>query len=314
MRCSLTLIVAAGALCFPLPAHAQQKSNCPPGSWFCAEAEVQVMPSVQPPPAPPQAAPPPPPAVAPPPSWQPPPGWRPPPPPGAPPPVVIYQPVPLAPPPHVVIVTPGYGYGYGYGYRPAPPRVTYPRPQPRLESEWGLNLRVEGAAIGRPANAYYSPGLAGVGMSLRYRPVPAFAFDLGADILTGVDYNGFSRTEVPLSLSGLLYLNPRSRVQLYLEGGAQYSRAEVRSDQASSLLVPVTGGQYGATYTYLGGHGGLGLEFRLSRRVALNVDGLGFVRKRVGDITTPEFVEAGTNRATNTSGGALFRAGLTFWW
>jgi hypothetical protein len=236
--------------------------------------------------------------------------------------VVVYQPVPSAPPPQVIIITPGYGYGYGdYPYaRPRPPQIVAPPPRapaPRWQSEFGLNLRLEGVVLGRAANgAAFNSGLGGVGMSLRYRPVPAFAFDLGVDVLAGTDYNGFQRTETPFSLSGMFFLNPRSRAQFYLEAGANTSHAQVRSDGsqlAGELLTPLGNGQYGATYNYFGGQGGGGFEFRLSRRVALDMDVIGFVRERIGEIQQPEFINA-AGQTTNVSGGAIFRGGLTFWW
>jgi hypothetical protein len=238
------------------------------------------------------------------------------------PPVVVYQPMAPAPaqPPQVIIITPGYGYGQGYGGYGRPVRPVPPPPSaapPRWHSEFGLNLRVEGVALGHSAGGAFSSGMGGVGMSLRYRPVPHFAFDLGVDLLAGNDYNGFQRTEVPIALSGMFYLNPRSRVQVYLQGGANFSRAQVRSDIAAPQLSLVDGGsQYGATYTYFGGQGGGGFELRHSRRVALNHDALGFVRKRIGDTdsTPPEFIDPRSGRTTNTSGGALMRGGLTFWW
>src|SRR5262249_26225036 len=145
--------------------------------------------------------------------------------------------------------------------------------------------------------------------------VPHFAFDLGADVLAGNDYNGFQRVEVPISLNGIIYLNPRNRVQVYLIGGANVSRAEVRSDTPAPQLAPVgDSGQFRPRYTYFGGQGGLGLEFRLSKRVAIDLDGLAFIRKRIGDIRAPEFINNETGQTTNTSAGGLFRGGLQFWW
>jgi hypothetical protein len=325
MRRCLTPVVVAAAMSFSLPALA----DCPPGAWFCAEAEVAPpaarpapqVPQVAPPPAAPQRVAPPPPADE---EPGPPPVVRrrpPPPPAGAygPPPVVIYQPVPVGPPTQIIVVTPGYGYGYGYPYgRPRPPVAAPappPPPKPRWQSEFGLNLRVEGVALGKPAGSTVNAGLGGVGMSLRYRPVPHFAFDLGVDMLAGTDYNGFQRTEVPVSLSGILFVNPRSRVQLYLLGGGTISRAQVRSGVPAPQLGPVDGGsEYGATYTYAGGQGGGGFEFRLSRRVALDLDAVGFVRKRIDDGQAPEFIDPKTGQTTNVSGGALIRGGINFWW
>jgi hypothetical protein len=319
MRRCLNLVVVAAAMSMSAPALAAK--DCPPGSWFCAEVDVAVPAPALPqaPRIPPQVAPAPaeePDAPAPPPA---PVRRRPAPPmPGAaPPPVVIYQPVPLAPPPQVIVVTPGYGYGYGQGYaRPRPPTMSAPPPAPRWRSEFGINLRVEGMAINKPGAGAFNAGLGGVGLSLRYRPVPHFAFDLGVDVLAGTDYNGFQRTEVPVSLSGILFVNPRSRVQFFLLAGGNVSRAEVRSDLAASQLHPVDGGtQFGDTYTYVGGQGGGGFEFRLSRRVALDLDAIGFVRKRIDDSgKPPEFTDPQSGKTTNVSGGALVRGGLTFWW
>jgi opacity protein-like surface antigen len=189
-----------------------------------------------------------------------------------------------------------------------------------------LNLRVEGLALGH--GAADGAGMGGVGLSLRYRPVPAFAFDLGADILGGVDYNGFDRTETPVSLSGLLFVNPKSRVQFYLMGGVNYSHAKVKSKSASPLqatsstpLLSKTGNftddgspEFGATYSYVGGQGGAGLEFRLSRHMGLNVDALGFMRHRIDSGPNAEFSDPKTGQDTKSSGGGLFRGGLSFWW
>jgi len=230
-----------------------------------------------------------------------------------PPPVVVYQPSPTSHPPQVVIVTPGAA---------PPPRVvvrTVPEAPPppvlrkrRWRREWGLNFRVEGISLGRQDGAAENAGMGGVGLSLRYRPVPAFAFDVGVDLVGGVDFNGNERTEAPLSLSGILFVNPRSRVQFYFTGGLHVSHANVNLREDSPLL------DEGATshmeYDYFGGQGGIGLEFRLSRRVALNIDALGFIRGRTDDGTVPEFRDAATGRTTDTSGGGLFRGGLSLYW
>jgi opacity protein-like surface antigen len=184
----------------------------------------------------------------------------------------------------------------------------------RTLPRWGLNLRAEGIVVGHNEGTE-GTGMYGAGLSLRYRPVPAFAFDLGIDVLGGTDYNGFQRTETPVSLSGILFVNPRSRVQFYLTGGFNFSHAKVKSDDSSPMLSRSEDGDgFSAEYSYFGGQGGAGLEFRLSRHVALNVDALGFLRHRTDDGPKPEFIEADTGRTTKNSGGGLFRGGLTFWW
>jgi opacity protein-like surface antigen len=227
----------------------------------------------------------------------------------------MYQEVPDAPP-QVIVVTPGYGRYARQRVAPAP--APEAKPRPRWTSEFGLNLRVEGVAVGH-GNGYGSTaGMGGVGLSLRYRPVPHFAFDLGVDVLAGNDYNGFQRVEVPVTLNGMIFLNPRSRVQVYLLGGMNVSRASVHSPFAApQLSMSRDGMDYSNAYTYLGGQGGGGLEFRLSKHVALDLDVVGFVRKRIDDGADrgpAEFIDPNSGRTTNTSGGALFRGGLTFWW
>lgn len=319
MRRCLTPVVFAAAMCLPLPALAQ---SCPPGAWFCEQAEVQTPPA--PPEAPAQRQAPPPQLnqdeddaapVAPPPQQR---SNR-----NAPP-VVVYQPVPAAPTTRVIIIAPGYGGGRYYAPPPPQPRVVHMTPPPPAPAapppkwhgnptKWGLNLRVEGMTFGHNNAASSDSGMGGIGASLRYRPIPHFAFDLGIDVLGGTDFNGFQRTETPVTLSGMIFVNPRSPVQLYLLGGMNFSQAKVKSDFASPLLSAKGDGTFGAEYSYFGGQAGAGLEFRLSRHVALNVDVVGFMRKRTDDGRVPEFSdpEKGT---TNSSGGALLRGGLTFWW
>jgi opacity protein-like surface antigen len=300
------------------PAFAQEAPNCPPGSWFCENVDVegQTPPAQQPqqPAAQPQQ-----PAQA-----------QPPQQPQRPqvviqqnqtnnntnngPPVVVYAPPPpqpqAAPPPHVIVVAP-----WGYHRPPPPPPRPAPPPRPPWRSEFGLNLRLEGIALGKYRNVNdEGAGMGGVGLSLRYRPVAAFAFDVGADLVGGIDYNGFQRTETPITINGIVYVNPRSRVQFYLTGGVQFSHANVKSDTASPLLRPDSNGGYSAEYNYFGGQGGVGLEFRLSRHVALDIDGLGFIRARTDKGATPEFYDPTTGKTTNKSGGGIFRGGVTFWW
>lgn len=315
MRRCLTPVVFAAAMSLPLPALAQ---DCPPGAWFCERTDVQTPPAPAAAPAQRQA-PPPPQAIeddedaAP---IAPPPPMR-----GAPP-VVVYQPVPAAPSTRVIIIAPGYGGGY-YAPPPPPPRpvrMALPPPAPAPpppkwhgNTKWGLNLRVEGMTFGHNNAAAQDSGMGGIGASLRYRPIPHFAFDVGIDLLGGTDYNGFQRTETPLTVSGMIFLNPRSPVQLYLLGGMNFSHAEVRSDFASPLLELKGDGTSGADYSYFGGQAGAGLEFRLSRHVALNIDVVGFMRKRTDDGRLPEFSDP-EKGSTNSSGGALLRGGLTFWW
>ena len=277
------------------PAAPPPNANCPPGSWFCGDTQQQpAAPAGQPVPgqpgAPPlQPLPPPGPGQ----------GVAPPPLPGAPParspapPVVIYQ-----PPPPVMIVRPE-----------APPPYYYaPRPKPFPRSQWGLNLHLEGAAIG--GGSSHDTSMGGGGFGLRYRMVPHFAIETDLDFIGGRDYNGFRRDETALTFNGLVFLNPKSHAQVYLLGGFGWAGASVTGDNA---LVNSTGSATNANYAYFGGQLGVGLELRMGNHFALNGDFRGFIRGRIDNSTaTAEFYD-GAGRSTNTSGGVLFTGGATFY-
>jgi len=274
------LLVLPIACAFALPfalapstalAQGEGAKDCAPGSWFCGET------------APPPAG-----ANK---DLQPLPGDAATKPASPPPPVVVYQ-----PPPTTVVVQP----------REAPPAYYYvPRHAPP-KREWGLNLHVGGLLIGqgRDDNA----GMAMVGLGLRYRMVPAFAIEADLDFAGGRDYNGYRRKETAFGFNGLVFLNPKSKTQVYLLGGFGWSGATAVDDRSGF-------DQNEYKYGYFGGQAGIGLEFRLSKVVALNFDFRGFVRGRIDDRKRdyPEFVDS-NGRTTNTSGGGLFQGGLTFYW
>lgn len=276
-------VLAFGALsAVPSLAHAQD-ANCPPGSWFCADAPPATAPAAPAAPAAgstttttttttttPAAAP------------------------APPPPVVVYQ-----PPPPVVVVSPREAPTV-YQYTPRPPgRITPHR-------EWGLNLHLAGIALGSGRSGDAGMGL--IGLGLRFRPVPAFALEANIDVAGGTDYNGYRRVETMGTANGILFLNPKSRAQFYLLGGIGVSSARVSAEDS---YYP-TYASYDRKYTYFGGQGGIGIEIRLSRVVALNFDVRGFVRSRMDKNGGPEFMDA-SGRTTNTSGGALVNGGITFY-
>ena len=155
--------------------------------------------------------------------------------------------------------------------------------------------------------------MAGIGFALRYRPLPPLAFEAGLDLLGGNDYQGYSRGEVALLVNTIVFFNPHDVVQLYALGGLGISNANV-------TIAPRAGEaafkHHDEHYSYFGGQVGLGVEVRVSRRIAMGGDLLGFVRTRTDDNAdiTPEFVDPDTHRATNTSGGGLLRVGATFYW
>jgi hypothetical protein len=264
-------------------AQPQQNANCPPGSWFCAESNAQTAaPAGQP--------------VQP---LQPLPGGAPPvvqyqtsP---APPPVVVYQ-----PPPPVMVVTPAHPE------QPPPVYIYTPRDAYPRKNEWGLTLKLEGAMMGSRSNS--SSGMGGLGAGIRYKPIPAIGLEANLDFVGGRDYNGFRRGETAFTLNGILYVNPKSKLQLYFLGGFGWSAANVTDDSR---------GYDAATYHYgyFGGQAGVGLEWRLAKHFALMADLRGFIRGRIDDNTHyhPEFFDPATGKTTNTSGGGLLTGGMAFY-
>lgn len=148
--------------------------------------------------------------------------------------------------------------------------------------------------------------MAGGGISLRPRPIPHFALDLGLDFVGGTDWSGNGRSETVFTINPIVFLNPRHRAQVYLLTGFGLSNAHIHPSDGSA----------DHDYQYFGMDAGIGLEFRLSRHIALSGDLVGFIRGRTdrGAHDNPEFVEASTGRTTNASGGGLLRLGLTYYW
>jgi opacity protein-like surface antigen len=169
-------------------------------------------------------------------------------------------------------------------------------------SPWSVNLRVQGVTLGS-GRSHRDAGLGGVGISLRYAFRPSVALDLGLDAFGGIDYNGYDRSETSLSASALWYLNPDRQIRTYLLGGLH----------ASTAQVDVAGDDQ--DWTYVGAHAGLGLDFAITERVSLNVDILGFIRGRTDSRAKrqPEFTD-GFGNLTNTSGGGVFRGGVSLYW
>ena len=265
------------ALAMPVIAHAQEpKKDCEPGSWFCEETDQNGTKDLQPLPAEKPAD-----AKA----AETKPADK------TPPPVVVYQ-----PPPPTVVVQP----------RDAPPAYYYvPRKAPP-KKEWGLNLHLGGAMMGKGRDGNAGMGMTGLG--LRFRPIPHAAIEGNLDFAWGRDYNGYRRSETGFTLNGLIFLNPKNTTQVYLLGGFGWAGATAVADRGGIDRMEYN-------YGYFGVQGGVGLEFRLSKAVALNVDLRGLVRGRIDDHKRqhPEFV-SGDGKSTNTSGAGLLTGGLTFYW
>jgi opacity protein-like surface antigen len=178
--------------------------------------------------------------------------------------------------------------------------------------EWGFNLHLEDAILGNAPERASHSGMGGLGFAFRYRPLPPLAFEAGVDLLTGTDYQGYSRGEAALLLNTIVFFNPHDVVQIYALGGLGFSVANVTIAPRSNEMFP----SRDEHYSYFGAQAGLGVEVRVSRSIALGGDIVGFVRGRTDDHAgnVPEFEDPNTHRVTNTSGGGLIRVGATFYW
>lgn len=180
----------------------------------------------------------------------------------------------------------------------------------RAPAELGVNVHVEGAFLWSE-DAHRSAGMAGFGAAFRFRPAPALGMDFGFDLAGGDDWNGNRRFERALVASALYFVNPLDPVQAYLLGGLALTGASVHVERRAGREV----GPYDTTYTYFGLHAGVGLEFRVARRIGLDLDVIGALRGRTDEnhAYDPEFVDPETRRVTNTSAFGLGRLGATFY-
>ncbi len=221
----------------------------------------------------------------------------------APPPVVI---MPLPPPPPMVVVQPT-PVVYAYAAPTPPPtvivkkQVVAPGP-PAFDKKVGIGLKLDGAIHSQETKV--GEGMGGAGLLLRMRLKPHFALELAIDALGGKGYAGEPRFEVPAYLTLMWYPGRHwSVVQPYLMLGFGGAWARVGEDPHADRPV------------YVGGLGGIGLELKLGKQLALFAEMRGFVRYRVNDRPSdPEVPTAGTCKddgtCTNYEGGGLFSVGL----
>lgn len=199
--------------------------------------------------------------------------------------------------------------------RPPPPPTGGPGLRPMPAKPWrerfGLNLRMEGLGFENAAGD--TTGMGGLGLSFRWRPAPAFAFDVGIDVVGGSDYNDKDRIESGLSFTGMVYFNPKSVFQVYALGGLHLAHAEITEPGYYSDIG--WGDLYGPSQgrDYVGLHAGLGFEWRLAKHFGIDIDGVGLVRTGINN-DGDEFRNPATGETTDTSGAGMVRAGITFWW
>lgn len=174
----------------------------------------------------------------------------------------------------------------------APTPVAKAPPPPKRDRKVGLHFDMGGTFGPRVLMG----GFAG---ALRFRPKKHVGIDLGSGYFAGNDYQGFYRTEVPVTASALFFVNPQHRLQLYflLGPGLSFGRVDT-FDEVRRM-------------TYVGGQAGIGLELRIAPAFALNADVRGVLRHRIDSDPRPEFIDGA--RSTNTSGGAVLSFGGTIY-
>lgn len=145
--------------------------------------------------------------------------------------------------------------------------------------------------------------------ALRVRPdLGHFAVDVSIGAFGGVDYNGLERVEVPLTGDVLFFLNPGDQLQLYGLAGIGFSIAHAEGRERGVFIE--------RDYVHVGGELGAGVEFFLGSGLSLSADVRGFLRQRIDDNDTPEFIEVSSDgqvRTTDTSGGVVVSLGTTFY-
>ena len=141
--------------------------------------------------------------------------------------------------------------------------------------------------------------MGGFGGALRFRPKEHIGIDLGSGYYAGNDYQGFYRTEIPLTTNVIFFVNPQHKFQFYflLGTGVSFGRVEMINEVRRM--------------THIGGQAGAGIELRLAPAFALNADVRGVLRHRIDSDPRPEFFDG--TRSTNTSGGAVLTFGGTFY-
>ncbi|KPK66653.1 MAG: hypothetical protein AMS21_01680 [Gemmatimonas sp. SG8_38_2] len=174
----------------------------------------------------------------------------------------------------------------------SPTPVMQSPPRRERERKVGLHFDV-GGTLGPDVT------MGGFNGALRFRPKPYVGIDLGSGYFVGHDFQGFYRTEIPVTANVLFFVNPKHKLQVYflLGPGASFGRVDMLSEVRRM--------------THVGGQAGLGLELRLARAFALNFDARGVLRHRIDSDPRPEFVDG--TKSTDTSGGALLTFGATFY-
>jgi hypothetical protein len=173
-----------------------------------------------------------------------------------------------------------------------PAQVSKPPAPPKRDRKFGLHFDVGGT---------FGPQvlMGGFSGALRFRPKEHLGIDLSSGYYAGNDYQGFYRTEIPLTVNVLFFVNPQHKLQVYFLVGPGLSFGRVDTFNEVRRM------------THIGGQAGVGLELRIAPAFALNADVRGILRHRIDSDPRPEFFDG--TRSTNTSGGAVLTFGGTLY-
>ena len=153
------------------------------------------------------------------------------------------------------------------------------RPVQLAAAEWGLNLHLEGAIIGGGYSG--NAGLGGFGAGLRYKPSPWFGVEAGRRLRHRSRLQRLRAQRDCVHAERPLVLEPAQP-----RAGLLARRLRLEHRERDERHVPELGFEpvglkaTARSYHYFGGQAGVGLEYRMTRNIALNIDMRGFMRGR----------------------------------
>lgn len=153
-----------------------------------------------------------------------------------------------------------YYYYYPAYHAPAPYIAVTP-------PQWSVGMHITGLSTN---HAVHDEALAmgGGGMHLRFRGY-RWGAELAADVIGNrFAEGGISRVSVPIQASGMLYLLPWGRFNVYALAGLRLVPTSVRWDLPNLNIDQ--------SFVELGGQAGIGAELHLGRRISLTADVRGF--------------------------------------
>ncbi|MFO0746145.1 MAG: outer membrane beta-barrel protein [Myxococcota bacterium] len=190
-------------------------------------------------------------------------------------PVVVFAPVPIAPPPIVYVEPPPERVivrrappQYVEEAAPAPTVIARPpvKREPESRDLLGVGVHITGASLSGEKvgiSTAENPAMGGFGLQLRGRFTDDLGIELSADFLTGSDKDGdLSQSTIPVMAALTWHLMPNMRFQPYLLAGAgvHFTRLEY------------FGGDYNIDITELAGQLGGGLEVFITKNLAIHAD------------------------------------------